>query len=128
MLNAGKISGWANVIKTAKGSAPVTAGRTPNVIIGAPIFAGWRGIAHINVEIMDRRQASTATITIPLAAGRAAGNTLRCISARIQADEAWKAVGPQLARLLDGAARKVLTEEQGGPGGASPSYSCMGQN
>ncbi len=126
--NAGDIAGWASIIKTAKGNQPVTAGRTPRVIIGAPIYAGWSGIAHLNVEIMDRRAGSNATMTIPLAAERAAGNMLGYMSARIQADEAWQAVAPQLARLLEGSIQKVSAEEQRDTGSSGPAYSCIGPN
>ena len=102
VINKKNIAGWGRVIAAAQATQPVVSGTVFKYLPG-----NWSGIAHIDVEVRDRRPGHFASFTISIAAERSGGNDLGYARATFLASDAWNSVGPRLAAVLHAANQKV---------------------
>lgn len=102
----GSVAGWGRAVAVARPKQPVVSGTVFVVLPG-----NWSGIAHIEVEVLDRRPGHLASFTIPIAAERSRPNDLGYVGAASVANEAWGSVGPRLAAVLEAAVQKVAGDK-----------------
>lgn len=117
---------WAVVIESAATGEPLIKGQVAGWLILPGIYAGWSGIAHVDVEIHDNRPGHSFQAAFSIAAERSAPNTFGLISASMTADDAWKEVSPAIVRLFAATAEKVRVDQsRTGAAPAQGAETCM---
>jgi hypothetical protein len=101
----GNAADWQPLVTRAIGLHAVSSGWVYKKLPG-----NWSGIAHIDIEVTDRRPGAKAAFRFPLVAERSAGNDFGYARAQMVASDAWSEIGPRLAHFLDSAVHKVVTE------------------